>query len=141
MEREAFDRANNYRNQSLEQVYNAGNIQQQFGQQLADNATGFNLTANQPVYGQSSAMNTLAAPYFNSGYQQGGQEGRLNSMGRFGALLMQAPQMYNSFQNMQNMQRSQGTPMGWLPNNGAQYNPNGSFNGYGNQFGQHFGRY
>jgi predicted transglutaminase-like cysteine proteinase len=140
MEGRAFDRAREYRNQSLEQMLRAGDIQQQFGQQLANNATGYNLTANQPGYGHSLAMNTLAAPYFGSGLNVGAQEGRVNNMGRLGGLLMQAPQMYNNFQTMQ-AQMNPGMPMPWLPNNGMQTNSYGGFGGYGSQYGQHFGGY
>lgn len=140
MEGKSFDRAREYRNQSLEQMLRAGDIQQQFGQQMANNATGYNLTANQPGYGHSSAMNALAAPYFGSGLNVGGQEGHVTNSGRLGGLLMQAPQMYNNFQNMQ-AQMNPGTPMPWLPNNGMQPTMYGGFGGYGSQYGQHFGGY
>ena len=52
--------------------------------------------------------------------------------------LSEIKKVYNSFQNMQQMQ-NQGSPMPWRPNNGAQYNQYGGFNGYGSQFGQQFG--
>jgi len=138
MEGSAFDRANQYRTQSLQQRMNAGDIQQQFGQQLANNATGYNLTTNQPGYGHAIAMNEAAAPFFGSGVNTGGQPGQFTNTGRLGSLLMQAPQMYNNFQQMQG-QGNQGSPMPWLPNNGAQYNQYGGFSGYGSQYGQQFG--
>lgn len=90
LERQGQQDALALRREALSGQMNIGDFLHQYQQQQLNNATGYNRTANNPVYGQTQAMQQLWNPYLGaqSNVQTGAIPAQLNNIGRIGGALM-----------------------------------------------------
>jgi len=122
LEEKMFNQARQYRQESLQDMMFGGNLRHQFAQQAADQTNAYNQTINHPAYQQAKAINEHYAPLMGGGGTV--TQPRVTALGQLGGLMMRAPQMYGSINNMSN--GMYGTPWNFA-------------NPYGNTMGQFFG--
>lgn len=90
LQKDSYEQGYGRYNQALDRQMGVGDFLNQYQQQQLENASGYNRTAKNPVYGQTQAMQQLWNPYLgaHSSTQTGAIPAQLNNIGRIGGALM-----------------------------------------------------